>query len=157
MQLSQSMAAKSHKVVCAHATEAYGSARSMNSGCGVRLAASYTPLDSPTYTASRPSLLDNPPSLHPYSCIPLSWYGTSIKPLLERGMTPPIKHDIRSPPLLATSRCHLVDNDQWRYERASNPNLGSLTIRTAPVSNTSRCHLHHVFSTVAVGHLDQLP
>jgi len=22
---------------------------------------------------------------------------------------------------------------------------------------TSRCHLHHVFSTVAVGHLDQLP
>jgi len=24
-------------------------------------------------------------------------------------------------------------------------------------SSTSRCHLHHVFSTVAVGHLDQLP
>ena len=29
---------------------------------------------------------------------------------------------------------HLVDDDRWRYEKASNPNLGSLTIRTALVS-----------------------
>ena len=112
----------------------------MNSGFGVLVgspATSYTPLVSPTYTASRPSSLGNPLSLHRHSCIPLpplSPYGTSINPLLERGTTPPIKYDIRSPPSFATSRRHLDDDDRWRYERASNPNLGSLTIRMALVS-----------------------
>ena len=35
MQLSQSTASKGHKVVCAHAPEPYGSAKSMNAGSGV--------------------------------------------------------------------------------------------------------------------------
>ncbi|EDQ99093.1 uncharacterized protein LACBIDRAFT_335339 [Laccaria bicolor S238N-H82] len=140
MQQSQSTAGDGHKVVRAHAPEPYGSAASMNSGFGVSMgspAASYARLVSPMYTASRPSSLGNPLSLHPHSCIPLpplSRYGTSINPLLERGTTPPIKYDIRSPPSFATSRRHVVDDDRWRHERASNPNLGSLTIRMALVS-----------------------
>ncbi|KIJ94317.1 hypothetical protein K443DRAFT_363605 [Laccaria amethystina LaAM-08-1] len=140
MQQSQSTAGEGHKMVCAHASEPYGPAMSMNSGLGVSVGSSttsYTPLVSPTYTESRPSLLGNPPCLHPNSCIPLpplSRYGTSINPLLERGTTPPIKYDIRLPPSFATCRRHPVDDDRWRYERASNPNLGSLTIRMALVS-----------------------
>jgi len=130
MQQSQSTAGESHKVVCAHAPEPYGSAMSMNSGFGVlvgSLATSYTPLISPMYTACRPSSLGNPPSLHLHSCIsllPLACYGTSINPLLGRGMTSPIKYDIRSLPSFATSRRHLVNDDRWQYERASNLNLG---------------------------------
>ena len=140
MQQSQSTAGESHKVVCAHAPEPYSSATSMNSGFGVSVgspATSYTPLVSPMYTACRRSSLGNPPSLHPHSSIPLpplSRYGTSINPLLEKGKTSPIKYDIRSPPSFARNRRHLVDDDRWRYERASKPNLGSLTIRTALVS-----------------------
>ena len=140
MQQSQSTANEGHKVVCAHASEPYGPATTMNSGFVWSVGSpstSYTPLVSPTYTASCPSSLGNPPSLHPRCCIPLpslSRYGTSINPLLGRGTTPPIKYDIRSPPSFATSRRHLGDDDRWRYERASNPNLGSLTIRTALVS-----------------------
>ena len=139
-QQSQFMASEGHKVVCAHASEPYDPTASMISGFGVSLgcpATSYTPLVLPTYTTDRPSSLGNPPSLHPHSCIPLPplcRYGTSINPLLGRGTTPPIKYDIRSPPSFATSRRHLVDDDWWRYERASNPSLGSLTIRTALVS-----------------------
>ena len=137
MEQSQSTDCEGHKVVCAHAPQPYSSATSMNSGFGVSVgspATSYTALVSPTYTASRPFSSGNPPPLHPHSCIPLpplSHYGTSINPLLERGTTPAIRYDIRSPPSFATSRRHLVDDDRWRYERASNPNLGSLTIRTA--------------------------
>ena len=137
MHQSYFTAGEQHKVVCAHASEPYGPATSMNSGFGVSVgssSASYTPLISPTYTASRVSSLGNPLSFHPHSCIPLpplSAYGTSINPLLERGTNPPIKYDIRSPPSFATSRRHHVDDDRWRYEKASNPNLGSLTIRTA--------------------------
>ncbi|KIJ94310.1 hypothetical protein K443DRAFT_36176, partial [Laccaria amethystina LaAM-08-1] len=133
MQQSQSTAR-------AHASEPYGPATSMNFGLGVSVgspATSYTPLVSPTYNASRPSWSGNPPSLHRHACIPLpplSRYGTSINPLLGRGTTPLIKYDIRSPPSFATCRRHLVDDDRWRYERASNPNLGSLTIRTALVT-----------------------
>ncbi|KIJ99732.1 hypothetical protein K443DRAFT_161368 [Laccaria amethystina LaAM-08-1] len=41
--------------------------------------------------------------------------------------------DTCSPPMFGTSR-HLIDDDWWQYERASNPNLGSLTICTALVS-----------------------
>ena len=140
MQQSQSMAGEGHKVVFAHAPQPYASATSVNSGFGASVgspATSYTALVSPTYTASRPSSLGNPLSLHRHSCIPLpplSRYGTSINPILERGTTPPIKYDIRSPPSFATSRRHHVDDDRWRYERASNPNLGSLTIRMALVS-----------------------
>jgi hypothetical protein len=140
MQQYQSTAGEGHKVVCAHAPEPYGSATSMNSGFGVSVGSpvtSYTPLVSPTYAAGRPSSLANPPGLHPHSCIPLpllSRYGTSINPLLERGTTTPIKYDIRLPPSFATCRRHLVDDDRWRYERASNPNLGSITIRMALVS-----------------------
>ena len=140
MQQPQSTAIEGHKVVCAYASEPCGPTTSINSGFGVSVgssATSYTPLVSPTYTASRPSSLGKSPSLHPRSCIPLpplSCYGTSINPLLERGTTPPINYDIRSPPSFATSHRHLVDDDRWRYERASNPNLGSLTIRTALVS-----------------------
>jgi hypothetical protein len=142
MQQSQPTAGEGHKMVCAHAPEPYGSATSMNSGLGASVGSpstSYTPLVSPTCTASRPYTSGNPPSLHRHSCTPLpplSSYGTSINPLLERGTTPPIKYDIRSPPSFATSRRHLVDDDRWRYERASNPNLGSLTIRTALVTKS---------------------
>ncbi|EDQ99114.1 uncharacterized protein LACBIDRAFT_335335 [Laccaria bicolor S238N-H82] len=139
MQQSQSTPNEGHKVVCAHASEPNGPATSMNSGFGWSMGSpttSYAPLVSPTYIATRPSSMGNPPPLHPHSCIPLpplSRYGTSINPLLERGTTPSIKYDIRSPPSFATSRRHLVDDDRWRYERASNPNLGSITIRTALV------------------------
>ena len=137
MYQSQFTAGEQPKVVCAHASEPYGPATSMNSGFGVSVgspATSYTPLISPTHTTSRPSSLGTPLSLYPHSCIPLpplSPYGTSINPLLERGTNPPIKYDIRSPPSFARSRRHHVDDDRWRYERASNPNLGSLTIRIA--------------------------
>ncbi|EDQ99113.1 uncharacterized protein LACBIDRAFT_335334 [Laccaria bicolor S238N-H82] len=140
MQQSQSTAVEDHKVVCVHAPEPYGSTINMNSIFGGSVGSptnSHTPLVSPTYIASRPSSLGNPRPLHPHSCIPLpplSLYGTSINPLLKRGTIPPIKYDIRSPPSFATSRRHLVDDDRWRHERASNPNLGSLTIRTALAS-----------------------
>ena len=140
MHQSHFTAGEQHKVVCAHASEPYGPATSMDSGLKVSVGsptASYTPLISPTYTASRSSSLGNPLSLHRHSCKPLpplSPYGTSINPLLERGTNPQIKYDIRSPPSFATSRRHHVDDDRWRYERASNPNLGSLTIRMALVS-----------------------
>ena len=137
MQQPQSSIGQGHKVVCAHALEPYGSTTSMNSNFGGSPANLCTPFVSPTYTASRPSSLGDPPPFHRHSCIPLpplSRYSSSINPLLERGTTPPINYDIRSPPSFATSHRHLVDDDRWRYERASNPNLGSLTIRTALVS-----------------------
>ena len=139
MQLSQSTAGERHNVACAHAPEPYGSAKSMNSAFeSVRFpATSYTPIASPTYTASRPTLFSNPPSLQPGSCIPLppvSRYDTSINPLLERGRTSPNRYDIRSPPSFATSRHHLVDDHRWRDERASDLNLRPLTICTALVS-----------------------
>ncbi|KIJ92209.1 hypothetical protein K443DRAFT_67677, partial [Laccaria amethystina LaAM-08-1] len=95
------------------------------------------PLVSPTYNASRPSSSGNPPSLHQHACVPLpplSRYGTSINPLLGRGTTLLIEYDIRLLPSFTTSRCHLIDDDQWQYDRASNLNLGSLTIRTALVT-----------------------
>jgi hypothetical protein len=85
------------------------------------------------YTPGRQSLSGNPPLLHPQSCIPLpplSRYGTLINQLLERGTTPLIIYDIRTPLSFATSRCHFVEDDWWQYERVSNPDLGSLTIRT---------------------------
>jgi len=140
MQHLQSTVGKGQTVVCANAARLCHLAASKNSSFGGSAgspATSYSPYVSPMYTASRPSSLGNPPPLHPYSCIPLpplSLYGTSINPLLERGMTPLIKYDISSPPSFAASRRHHIDDDQWRYERASNPNLGSLTIRTALIS-----------------------
>jgi len=140
MQHLSSTMGEGQTLVCANAAQPYHSAASMNSRFGGSAGlpdTSYSPNVSPMYIASRPSLLGNAPSLHPHSCIPLpplSCYSTSINPLLERGMTPLIKYDIRSPPSFATSRRHLVDDDRWRYERASNPSLGSLTIRTALIS-----------------------
>ena len=140
MHQSRFTAGEQDKVVCAHASEPYDPATTMNSGFVWSLrspSTSYTPLVSPTNTASCPPSLGDPPSLHPHPCIPLpplSPYGTSINPLLARGTISPIKYDIRSPPSFATSHCHLVDDNRWRYERASNPNLGSLTIRMVLVN-----------------------
>ena len=128
------------QVVCANVAQPYRSSASMNSGFGGSAgspATSYTPYVSSMYTPGRQSLPGDPPLLHPQPCIPLpplSCYGTLINPLLERGSAPLIIYDIRTPPSFATSRRHLVEDDRWRYERASNPDLGSLTIRTALVS-----------------------
>jgi len=49
-------------------------------------------------------------------------------------MSPLIIYNIRTPPSFATSRRHLVEDDWWQYEMASNPDVGSLTIRTALIS-----------------------
>ena len=140
MQHLQSTTNEGQTLLCVNAAQPYGSSASMNSRLGESAgspATSYTPYVSTMYAPGRQSLPGNPPLLHPQPCIPLpplSCYGTLINPLLERGTTPLIIYDIRTPPSFATSRRHLVEDDRWRYERASNPDLGSLTIRTALVS-----------------------
>ena len=130
IQHPQSTMGKGQTLDSANAEQPSCSAASTNSGFGVSPG-------SPMYTLGRQSLSGNPLLLHPQSCIPLpplSSYGTFINPLLERGTNPLIIYDIRTPPSFATSRRHLVEDDRWRYERASNPDLGSLTIRMALVS-----------------------
>ncbi|KIJ92667.1 hypothetical protein K443DRAFT_363464 [Laccaria amethystina LaAM-08-1] len=140
MQHPQSTMGECQTLFCENAAQQDRSAASMNSsfvGSTGSSATSYTPYVSPMYTPGRQSLSGNPPFLHPQACIPLpplSRDGTLINPLLERGTTPPITYDIRTPPSFATSRCHLVEDDRWRFERTLNPDPGSLTIRTALVS-----------------------
>ena len=140
MQHLQSTTDEGQTLLCVNAAQPYGSSTSVNSRFGESVgspATSYTPYVSSMYAPGRQSLPGNPPLLHPQPCIPLpplSCYGTVINPLLERRTTPLIIYDIRTPPSFATSCRHLVKDDQWRYERASNPDLGSLTIRTVLVS-----------------------
>ena len=141
-QHSQSTMGEGQTLVCANAAQSYRSSASVNPGFGWSAgspATSYTPYVLPMYTSGRQSLPGNPPLLYPQSCIPLpplSRYGTLINPLLERETNPLIIYDIRTPPSFARSRRHLVEDDRWRYERASNPDLGSLTIRMALVSKS---------------------
>ena len=129
IQYPQSTIGKFQTLVGANAEQSCSSAASMNSGFRVSAG-------SLMYTPGQ-SLSGNPPLLHPQSRIPLpplSRYGTLINPLLERGTNPLIIYDVRTSPSFATSRRHLIEDDQWRYEAASSPDLGSLTIRMALVS-----------------------
>jgi len=79
MQLYQSMAGEGRKVVCAHAPEPHGSARSTNSGSGVSVGCPATPLANVQRKSSvlvGQSPISPPTFLHPLP--PLSCYGTSI-------------------------------------------------------------------------------
>ena len=63
---------------------------------------------------------------------PLSRYSTSINPLVEReGRRRHANKTSARRPAFMTSRRHLVDDDWGRYEKASNPNVESLTVSTA--------------------------
>ena len=93
-------------------------------------AISYTTLSAPTYTERRLSL-------HPHFCIPLSQLsrdGTSINPLIGGRRRQATKTSARRPVFTISRRRHLVDDNWWRCEKASNPNVGSLTVSTALVS-----------------------
>lgn len=117
-------------MVCSHETEPYGSAKSMNSvfGVSVGFPATYTPLISPTYTASRPSSLGNPLSPRSHYCIPLPPYFCHHNPATAPRSTRYLKE---RHPLAAVVRD--------RYERASDQNLGPRTILTAPLDRPALC------------------
>jgi len=92
-----------------HTAEPEARIHAVECSCG-----SWPPRTLPSTRQRTPQVVRPRWTIHPHSCIPLSRYGTSIKPLLERGMTPPIKHNIRSPPSFATSRRrHLINDALW--------------------------------------------
>ena len=64
---------------------------------------------------------------------PLSRYSTSINPLVKREgrRRQANKISARRPAFTISRHRHLVDDDWGRYEKASNPNVESLTVSTA--------------------------
>jgi len=72
------------------------------------------------------------------SISPPTFLQTTATTILLRHLNQPItwkiKYDICSPPSFTTSHHYLIDNDQWQYQRVSNPGLGFLTIYTALVT-----------------------
>ena len=129
-----------HKVVCAHPPRADGSAISVDSNKWSTSSKVYnlsvTPMSNP---AAWSSLHSPPPLVHeksPYSCIPLpplSRFDVVINRSLKSGTAECIDYDVRMHPSTAKKLHGFGSNNQWQAEAATNPTLGSLTIRLALV------------------------
>ena len=136
----QSTTTYRHKVVRAHPPRVDGSAMIVDSNSWSTSSKAYNlsvaPMSNP---ATWSTLQSAPPLVHvksPYSCVPLpplSQFHVAINRLLERGTTERIDYDVRMHPSTAKKLHGFGNDNQWQAEAATNPNLGSLTIRLALV------------------------
>jgi len=129
-----------HKVVCAHPPRADGPTMSVHPNRWNMSSEEYNlsvaPMSNPVTWSS---LQSSPPLIYvksPYSCVPLpplSQFHVALNRLLERGTTECIDYDVRMHPSAAKKLHCFCSDSQWQAEAATNPSLGSVTIRSALV------------------------